>query len=215
LAAPPEVSAVRPRWLVRACERAAQSHCPKFPQPDRRDIPIDPPYAAASLLDFDHASSGDPRERFRDCSSVHLDSAENRCEPVGGSRLADSMPRFGYPRAAAIDRCGSATTHPNSVAPPAEPDVRPIQDVLQGVAQGDWRLRPDHRSRRSARSNSQKIPNLARTGPLTWLRARTTSSTLAPVRRGAATAHLVDLPVDVLWPVGRIIARAEKRLILS
>jgi hypothetical protein len=73
----------------------------------------------------------------------------------------------------------------------------------------------DHRSRRRARSNSQKISNVARTGPLTWLRARTTSSTLAPVRRGAATAHLVDLPVDVLWPVGRIIARAEKRLILS
>jgi hypothetical protein len=90
---------------------------------------------------------------------------------------------------------------PNSVAPPAEPDVRPIQDVLQGVAQGDWRLRPDHRSRRRARSNSQKIPNVARTGPLTWLRAWTTSSTLAPVWRGAATAHLVDLSVDVLWPV--------------
>jgi hypothetical protein len=142
LAAPLEVSAVRPRWLVRACERAAQSHCPKFPQPDCRDIPIDPPYAAASLLDIDHASSGDPRERFRDCSSVHLDSAENRCEPVGGSRPADSMPRFGgSPRAAAIDRCGSASTHPYSVAPPAKPDVRPIQDVLQGVAQGDWRLR--------------------------------------------------------------------------
>jgi hypothetical protein len=71
-------------------------------------------------------------------------------------------------------------------------------------------LRPDHRSRRRARSNSQKIPNVARTGPLTWLRAWTTSSTLAPVRRGAATAHLVDLPVDVLWPVGRIVARGEE-----
>jgi hypothetical protein len=59
----------------------------------------------------------------------------------------------------------------------------------------------NHRSHRRARSNSQKIPNLARTGPLTWLRAWTTSSTLAPVWRGAATAHLVDLSVDVLWPV--------------
>jgi hypothetical protein len=58
----------------------------------------------------------------------------------------------------------------------------------------------NHRSHRRARSNSQ-IPNVARTGPLTWLRARTTSSTLTPVWRGAATAHLVDLSVDVLWPV--------------
>jgi hypothetical protein len=74
---------------------------------------------------------------------------------------------------------------------------------------------PNRPAQIPAERNSQKIPNLARTGPLTWLRARTTSSTLAPVRRGAATAHLVDLPVDVLWPVGRIIARAEKRLILS
>jgi hypothetical protein len=159
----------RPTNGRRRRRRRSPGRCPKSGRRDRRGNPTTLRDGPASLRDSDHASSGGPRERYRDCSNADPGSAGSHCALAGDSANADPTPGCVNRRAAAIADSDSASVPTSS-------------DVVQDGSGVLHLLRADLRRRGGFQFPPDHLPAIATDGWRERYRLRSHPPRLPPPR---------------------------------